>query len=409
MAEGDIVTVQPEGRRYKLGPFLKAGLLGVVYPGTNLDTYQREAAVKLPAPNLNPEALARFRQEYEVLNELYRQLLPHPHVPWVKKGSVAGKGTEAYVLQYIGEEQMLTNRLPVPDAPYLAREKMALQAASDYARLLVALHSLNYTCQDRKLADLRWQKDDGPAGGRLIVLDWNVVEKGAERRPEDIYLFGLLWYQLLAGRYPSNYLNPLDDALWRGGLVSYGTRRLLMNALVPALAGGYESASKLYEAVERRKDLLNLSAERLLAQARPLLERFSLPRYAQEAPELESEWQALDLVDLAYRLGADAQPERERLYQLVANQGDRLITQVQQAFLVTRYEEGEAAVKAAEAIANSYNDPHLRLKVARWKMLIRAGRAAVRERSGLRPIRESLAGYVAALEQLQNMGEGGSL
>jgi hypothetical protein len=77
--------------------------------------------------------------------------------------------------------------------------------------------------------------------------------------------------------------------------------------------------------------------------------------------------------------------------------------------LVTRYEEGEAAVKAAEAIANSYNDPHLRLKVARWKMLIRAGRAAVRERSGLRPIRESLAGYVAALEQLQNMGEGGSL
>ncbi|MEW5987490.1 MAG: hypothetical protein AB1791_12725 [Chloroflexota bacterium] len=409
MAANDIVRSLVDGREYLLGPFLKAGLIGAVYPAVSMDSERTRVAVKLPAPGLNSEGLARFRQEDEVMEKLADKLGQPLLIPWVQKGENKTSGGEALILQYVGEETLLAGQLPSPEQP-LAREVMALRAAADYARLLEALHSLNYTCQDRKLTDLRWLDD------QLVVLDWNVVEdnRGAAGRADDLYLFAVLWYQLLAGRYPLANLNPLDDALWRDGRVSYGTRRLLVKALTPALTDRYPTAEALRAALTERLQTVTKPPAALLSEARPLFTALQHARAAYDRairygganlrdlpfPDLEQEWRALDLFDLAYRQGDQSVlDERDESLRFVGSQGERLALQMEQAFRLTRYDLGAQAAEWAEAIANQSNDLALRLRVARWRLLIRAGQQVMEEGLQLRPVREALSTWLHEVEQ----------
>ena len=229
MPTGD--RVRSGSDEYVLGQPLKAGTIGLVYEAKHTVTGQQMAA-KVPVPNLSAEGRQRFWQEYDVLQELANQMRGLTFtVPEVKKGTVVGRSEEVLLLEFVPERLVFTSKvLPLLEQPNgLAGEKLALEAAVQYARLLEHLHVINYTCPDRKLADLRWQ----PLGdsGRLIVLDWNVVEQGDAGRANDLYLFGSLWYQLLAGRYPSANMNALDDGRWRNGKISYGTRLLVIQAL----------------------------------------------------------------------------------------------------------------------------------------------------------------------------------
>lgn len=403
MPTGDIVRSGSD--EFLLGRPLKAGVIGLVYEAEHLVTRQKKA-VKVPVPNLSAEGRQRFRQEHDVLKALAEQMRGLTlTVPKVEKGEIVGRDEEALLLEFVPESLVFTGKLlPLLEQGGLDGEKLALEAAGQYARLLENLHALHYTCPDRKLADLRWL----PAGdtGRLIVLDWNVVEKDnsadaaqvKERRTNDLYLFGSLWYQMLAGRYPSANMNALDNGRWRDGKISYGTRLLV----IQALEGGFEDATALRTAVQCRLAALNQPVETLDKEVQDLLPTVITP-LRNVKPDFEQEWQALDKADLLVRLGVNLEDERERLCEIVKKQGDRLVSVVQQSFLTTRYEDGETAAQEvliqAESLANSRQDVPLRLRIARWHTLINAGKTAIAEGYGLRQHRETLAKVVENLEE----------
>lgn len=382
MPTGDII--RSAGKEYVLGPPLKAGMIGIVYSAIN---EQEKVAVKVPVPNLSKEGRERFWQEHNVLNELAQNMIGKRFVPWVAKGEFLGRGEEALLLEFVPEETVLTKKfLSLVEQGGLEGEKLALQAAVQYARLLEHLHSLNYTCPDRKLADIRWLDKDE----RLVVLDWNVVETGTAGRANDLYLFGSLWYQLLAGRYPSPYLNPLDDSSWRDGQITYGTRRLL----IEVLAGGYATADELRTAVHERLELLEQDVR---GEAQSLYAQYIQPTAGTQV-DLEKEWEALDKLDLATRQGHLLENKRNKALDWVRKQGDRLIAAIKQAFLTTRYDEGETAVKEASHLVRSRQDTALQLRVARWRTVIAAGQTAISEAMRLRQDAETIAGIIELLE-----------
>lgn len=395
MPTGDIV--RSESGEYVLGRPLKAGMIGLVYEATHKET-QQPMAVKVPVPNLSADGYKRFWQEYNVLAALAKRMTyPRLTVPQVEKGIIEARGEEVLLLEFVPEETVFTSKLlPLLEQKEgLAGEILALEAAVQYTRLLEHLHASNYTCPDRKLADLRWK----PLGdsGRLIVLDWNVVEEGEAGRANDIYMFGSLWYQLLAGRYPSANMNALDDGRWRGGKISYGTRLLV----IQALEGGFADAFALRTAVQERLVILKRPAADLGREALQLYLMVVTPPRGTK-PDFEQEWQALDRADLAVKMGDNLHDERDKFRNIVEKQGERLVSAVQQSFLTTRYEDGETAVQEvlaqAESLAASRQDVPLRLRIARWHTLINAGKSAIAEGYGLRQHRETLAKVVAELE-----------
>lgn len=415
MAQGDIIQSE-DGRRYRLGPYLKAGLLGIVYLATDAENGEH-AAVKLPQPRLGRDQRARFQIEAVVLKAIWNASAGRrPAVPWVRAGTVPAEPpaepVSGYVLEFVGEERLLSRQLPGISAPGLARERMALEAAQEYARLLQTLHKLNYTCQDRKLADVRWRSEEGGLGdSRLVVLDWNVVEQGSEKQLDDLYLFGLLWYQLLSGRYAAVPLNVLDDSLWADGSVSLATRRLLAAVLAPARTDRPQSATILEQAIDRVLGLLGRPAAELAAEGREQAAALLSPHYREQVPELEREWQALSLLDLAERLGVPTQ-ETAGLRELAHDQGRRLVGRVRNAFLLTQYDDAEEGLRQAEGIlaqsrqlAAEQRNPQLALQVGRWRALVRAGQAALVEGQRLRPVRDRLARHV---EQMESIAQGQS-
>lgn len=374
MTQGEIIVRADSGTAYMLGPFLKAGLIGAVYPGLATDGSGRRVAVKLPARNLSPEQQQRFMQEFSVLTALgnhFHNNSPRP-VPWIEKGKVVDTGETALVMEFVGEAQLLARQLPDVAKPW-PREAMLLEAGRQYARLLVGLHAAGYTCQDRKLTDLRWTEE---SGGRLVVLDWNVVG-GVDKRAEDLHLFGQLWYQLLAGRYPTPDIDPLDDAQWRNGAVSYGTRRLL----IKLLANRHETAEDLLQDLQQRLSQMSQDPHNLAGQGRQRYENYKQQRRPDTLPDLDEEWGILDLVDLAYRqTDGGYRAEWLDLQQLVRSQRERLVGGIQHAFRIGQYKQGAAAVRQAMALAEQQQDAHLRLRIARWQLLTTAGERSVQER-----------------------------
>ncbi len=395
MPTGDIV--RSESGEYVLGRPLKAGMIGLVYEATHNET-QQKMAVKVPVPNLSADGHKRFWQEYDVLAALAKRMTyPRLTVPQVEKGTIAARGEEVLLLEYVPEETVFTSRLLplLEESEGLTGEVLALEAAVQYTRLLEHLHASNYTCADRKLADLRW-KSMGDSG-RLIVLDWNVVEEGKAGWANDIYMFGSLWCQMLAGRYPSANMNALDDGRWRDGKISYGTRLLV----IQALEGGFADAFALRTAVQERLGILNQSAADLEREALQLYPMVVTPPRGTK-PDFEQEWRALDKADLAVKMGDSLLDERDKFRGIVEKQGERLVSAVQQSFLTTRYEDGETAMQEvltqAKSLASSRQDVPLRLRIARWHALINAGKSAITEGYGLRQHRETLAKVVAELE-----------
>lgn len=400
MITGDIIRTK-DGRRFRMGRVLKAGLIGIVHEGFEEGT-EKKVAIKTPAPNLSQDAQSRFRQEYDVLKALADKMADRLYVPWVLQGENETSSGKALVMEYIGEDRLLTDHLPPPETPGLKHEKMALRAAVQYARLLEFLHESDYTCQDRKLADLRWLEDG--EDGRLVVLDWNVVGIGEAQRVDDIYLFGMLWYQLLAGRYPSATLNLLDDNLWRDGRITYGTRQILAKILSRDAANQFPTAKGLRQQLQNREQVLAKSGQQLLHEAYPLYEQLGPFLLGQQdpstPPDFRQEWQALDLFDLAWRLGEQVESERDELLQLVQDQGNRLINQIEQAFLNANYNESIEAVQQAIQIAQKTNDNGLRLRILRWQRLVKAGLHGLDENIFLKKmgLQEPLVGHIQRLE-----------
>lgn len=392
-------------KKYRITSYVHAGQFGTVYEAISPPegTQREKVAVKIPAPNLNREQLETFYNEYEFMIRLGDKIQEEEKfIPWIEKGSLEEKdkgSTDVLVMEYLPKDKMLGTKLGEHDHNLLEREEMAIRAAVQYAKLLVALHDLGYTCQDRKTTDLRWiQKDiKDPLDGRLVVLDWNVVHENAdgESVSKDIFKFGSLWYQLMVAKFPPESPNVYQDELWRDGGISYGARYILRRALAASQHERYVSAKDLLDDLENLSKLYKTRHEELWNTAQSLFEearrsdqevqriltqtqRFYDPRQGQEvsrliAKALNAGRQALSYFDLAWRKGStDVEAARSDCLKLVRGQPERLLRHLKHAFDVSNYKIGLDVAEWVKQAASEVGEHGLRLRAARWEALLKA-------------------------------------
>jgi len=410
---------------YQLGNYLRAGLIGVVYYGEKYGNTYEKVAVKVPPSGAQGDISARFELEYEVMKKIAKQFdsddLP---IPWVKKGTVDATGSQALVMEFIGEDLLLSKQLFENSLSFLERETFAINAALKYADLLVKLHGLGYTCQDRKLTDIRWKvKDENvPQDGRLVVLDWNVVQESRDFIPDDIFLFGSLWFQLLVSKYASPDPDPLDEKLWsrdENQTISLGARRIISKALANSPAERYHDASELLEALQEHRKILEKSSDDLVGEAKRKYSIVSeqdkkfqniFSQHTQNAgsreaiplPDCNGEWEALIKFDMAWRNGRrDMEVILGECRELVKHQADRLIKYVKHNYQIVKFKEGADAAQWATEAARRAKSARLEFRVARWKLLLHSRHTALDEKLDVLPkIWEDLAGWVGQIEEL---------
>jgi hypothetical protein len=399
-----------------VGSYLGSGQLATVYQGTTEKGVK--VAIKFPAFDFDPNGSAfRLLEEYDLLKNLDRKLREFHYditVPHVEKGK-DNNGNIVLVMEYVGNESLLGDVLfKLKDDP-LRREMIVLQAALQYSRLLETLHSISYTCQDRKTTDLRWvETDQGsyPDMGRLIVLDWNAVNKDNTDVNKDIILFGDLWYQLVTGKLPPSVINPLDDMLWESREVSYGTRNLLAQMFNPVFAEKPLGASELCQAFADLLRLYTLDVDSLFKEGSSLLNEIKRQNELargeisnagagavfQTEISYEKEWKALIYLDLAYRRGQIGTKEFEEILLLVENQGFRLVGHIEHAILIDDNQKGDDAVNWAKKVAQYNKQVGFELLVLRWEILLSARKKALEDGLFLRDLWSELGNWLHKVE-----------
>lgn len=400
-----------DGIQFIVGERLGSGLLGVVYAATAENGEQ--VAVKVPAPNLSLDQRNRFQQEYDLLQTLGGEKLT-PNVPKAWWGRDAGGRSKILLLEMV--KNPLHQQLREMDG--LEKERLAWEAGGQYAMLLRDLHNAGFTCSDRKLGDFYWDA----MARRLIVLDWNAVRRKRDDGViEDIQIFGGLWYQMLTQRYRPNSLDPLDNAQWNEGSVTYGSRYLLKllldqtnavsddhNLLVDDITNWYETLQGNHSwrrdglrALEKAQEA-DEAIKRQLDRGRD--QRSSLT----EVPpfDLKAEEGALVLLDLAQRDG-DEQAEAgfATSFDMVQRRGERYTHAAELAFRISDLTGGNKALEAAEkSIDNAAKHPDLLLAIRRWQLLFYIANQAIRvPQIDLRAQREPLADAVRDLTNGSNL------
>jgi serine/threonine protein kinase len=420
MAKDRIIRVGE--KKYKIKSYVHAGQFGTVYDAVlqseNGEEGKEPVAIKIPAPNLNKEQLETFKGEYKFMTALRGKIQGNKKfIPWIEEGVEEGESEadkkEVLVMEYIDKDTMLGTILRKLDEKPLDKERLAITAAVQYAKLLVALHNLGYTCQDRKTTDLRWKSD------KLIVLDWNVVREGTEKEyiSKDIFKFGSLWYQLLVGRFPSESPDIFDDGLWRDGKISYGTRRILNKALSASSVGCYLDANALLSELEELLGLYLKESPDLLNDARPWFKEASQsdqqvqtiltqaqrnldPRQGSNViafveNTFSQGWKALSYFDLALRIKpTEAGSERNDCLKLVKEQPERLIRHLRHAFNVSNYKTGLDVAEWVKKAADDAREYSLQLRAARWEALLSAYREGLDVLTDSRPLFEQLIKYL---------------
>ncbi len=361
-------TVRVGDKTYRVGDYLASGQLGTVYPAWEeregmSDTPTKEKwgspqkAIKKPNPKLDELGIKRFWAEYEVLkkvNEKWSKSFPSFPSPFLQaeQGQMEGQDVDVLVMEFVPEEWELSTLLLKKKG--MDREKLALEAALQYARLLEVLHAAKYTCTDRKVGDFFFDEKHS----RLIVLDWNVVhDYKPEEVPNEHGIFATLWYQFLVGKNPPVVFNPLDDETWLDDKtqteISLGTRELLTNIWF----GRYAN-----KADELAKDI-----EEWLHQ---------LKRVPTDPSEEQDLWRKLVLLDLAKRLAHNGERQQYESGYKKAREGfnqrfDSKFFKVQLHFQRGEYEQGLAVLERMDKAVEK--DQELGLQRERWRVALRTG------------------------------------
>lgn len=205
--------------RYELGQIVGQGAMGVVYHATDLVS-DRIVALKALRPEVvaaNPTLLTRFQREGEAL-----RLLNHPNIVTMLD-AFEFQGRHFLVMEYVDSslQELLatTPQLPID---------RALRIALDLADALTRAHRLHIVHRDIKPANVLLASDGTPRltdfgiahmGASSITDAGSVVGTYAYLSPEacmgtgvdarsDIWSFGVMLFEMLAGRRPFEGSSP---------------------------------------------------------------------------------------------------------------------------------------------------------------------------------------------------------
>jgi len=231
-------------RKYRLDGRLGEGAVGVVYRATHLGL-KKVFALKLlkPGPALDPFSVGRFQREAEALGRLR-----HPHIVDVTDSGIdPGTGAPYLVMELLegvplSELCRTAGPLPLDRAlPILAAIAAAVDAAHEQGILHRDLKPGNVLLcgggeevkvLDFGLAEISTSPPPAPAGdrpedlertadGRLTATDDllgtplyvapELIRGGRAGRAADLYSFGVIAYEMLAGRPP--FEGPTRDVL----------------------------------------------------------------------------------------------------------------------------------------------------------------------------------------------------
>jgi len=207
---------------YEIGDLIGSGAMGDVYRGTDTRTGQTVAikALKSALVEREPILLERFRREGDAL-----RTLNHPNI--VKMIDMVGWAGNYYmIMEYVpgGDLSAL-----IDAAPEGMPVERALSIALDLADALTRAHRLNIIHRDLKPANILLADDGTPrlsdfgvahfGEGATITASGVIIGTFAYLSPQacmglppdeqgDIWSFGVVLYEMLAGRRPFDAVAP---------------------------------------------------------------------------------------------------------------------------------------------------------------------------------------------------------
>jgi hypothetical protein len=205
------------------------------------DPSQVDCAVKLPQDERYNDYIER---EYKTIKTLRESMGSSTDALLMLPQAEIGKssdGREALIMNPVLDRSLYNVLEGLTEST--AREKLAIEAAKQYTRLLEAMMRSKISCLDRKLRDLWWI---GKAeSGHLVVTDWNVVDQGVSPIA-DIRRFGLLWYELMLGRLMKLGFQPRrEDFDTIQHKVSYGLWYTIGHAVGSAMGSQFHTIEEL--------------------------------------------------------------------------------------------------------------------------------------------------------------------
>ena len=234
--------------RYRLGRLLGGGAMGNVYAGS--DTLTGEAvAIKQLRPELTtaaPDLVERFLREGEALRRLN-----HPNI--VKVLNTVDEGNRHYIImEYVGGGSLADLLLREPKLPLDRVVSIGLELSDALSRA----HHLQILHRDIKPANILLAEDGTPrltdfglarmgemprlteTGtilGTLSYLSPEVFEGRAVNERSDIWSFGVVLFEMLAGRLPFNG-DTAFDLMWAVKTHPLPMLENLRGGVPPALA-----------------------------------------------------------------------------------------------------------------------------------------------------------------------------
>lgn len=234
--------------RYQVGRLLGGGAMGNVYAGT--DTLTGETvAIKQLRPELTtaaPDLVERFLREGEALRRLN-----HPNI--VKVLNTVDEGNRHYIImEYVGGGSLADLLLREPRLPLDRVVSIGLELSDALSRA----HHLQILHRDIKPANILLAEDGTPrltdfglarmgemprlteTGtilGTLSYLSPEVFEGRAVNERSDIWSFGVVLFDMLAGRLPFNG-DTAFDLMWAVKTHPLPVIENLRGGMPPALA-----------------------------------------------------------------------------------------------------------------------------------------------------------------------------